>query len=81
MSHTGDRLRDLARQLGTGSRDDVEDVWLDLWRSGKSKPLINRFPKATKAIITFARMKADGQLTGGDAGYWEMIEKVIAKEV
>lgn len=81
MSHTGDRLRDLARQLGSGSRDDVEDVWLDLWKSGRSKPLISAHPKATKAIVSFARMRSDDQLAGGDAGYWEMVEKVIKREV
>lgn len=75
---TETRLRALAAQLGQGSPEDVETLWLDMWRAGSSKELIAAYPAATKAIIGFARMKAKGDLTGGQEGYLEMCGKAIA---
>ncbi len=82
------RLSELADALGSGTLEDVNALWtrlrgtenvLDLWARLFPKDEHTKHP--VSAILTFARMRAEGTLAGGDAGYSEMTRKVIAAAV
>lgn len=72
------RLRSLATALGSGSPEEVLLAWQAQWRLPHVKELYRSHEKEVKAIVTFAKDKATGDLTGGEEGYREMVGKVIA---
>ena len=78
MSPTAARLRALAFALGSGSLDDVNRVWGELKATAHTRELYHSYPDAVSSIVQFSRMRAGGNLTGGEAGFSEMIEKVIS---
>jgi len=77
VSHTEARLRAVAAQLGSGSLEDVNRVWGLLRGWDDVKKLYHSHPAQLRAIVSFARMKAKGDLAGGEAGYAEMVGKVV----
>lgn len=80
-SHTAASLQALADAIGKDNPDDMETAWFEAWKNRDVRLLRDQHEHAVKAIVDFARMRARGDLTGGAAGYAEMVGKVIAKAV
>ena len=72
-------LRSVASMLAKGDAERVAAAWAHLKKGPLVMELYRRHPDQLSAIVSFARMRAAGTLTGGDAGYAEMTSKVAAE--